>query len=74
MEIQKVEWPERTCREPVHGRYQAYACELPDLHKGPCVSLSVRDSITRREMWEHQQTAADAPQTPQNDDSEARTP
>lgn len=73
MEIKKAEWPERTCREPVHSRYSSYWCELPDLHKGPCVSLSVRDSVIRREMWEDQQKAAEAPQTPQNNESEAKT-
>jgi hypothetical protein len=73
MEIKKAEWPERSCREPVHGRYQAYACEMPDLHKGPCVSLSVRDSITRREMWEARE-AAEAPQTLPDNDSEAMNP
>lgn len=70
MEIQKAQWPERSCREPVWGRYQSYACELPDLHRGPCVSLSVKDSVQRREVWEDQQKAQDGPQTAQ----EAQTP
>jgi hypothetical protein len=45
----------------------AYTCELPDLHKGPCVSLSVKDSVTRREAWERAQKAAEAAQ---NEESE----
>ena len=73
MEIKKAEWPERSCREPVWGRYQSYACELPDLHRGPCVSLSVQDSVQRREIWEDQQKGQDGSQTAQNDDSEAQT-
>lgn len=70
MEISKAVWPERSCREPVWGRYQSYACELPDLHRGPCVSLSVKDSVQRREIWEDQQKAPEGPQTVQ----EAQTP
>lgn len=64
MEIPKVEWPQRTCRDAVWGKYQAYACELPDLHLGPCVSQSVADSLTRREAWEKAQQE-------QREDSEA---
>lgn len=30
----------------------AYICELPDLHLGPCMSQSVRDSMQRRVAWE----------------------
>jgi len=52
MEIPKTEWPQRTCRDAVWGPHQAYTCELPDLHLGPCVSLSVRASVQRREAWE----------------------
>jgi hypothetical protein len=63
MEIQKAQWPERSCRDAVWGAFQAYACELPDLHRGPCVSLSVKDSVTRREAWEKAQEAAQAAQT-----------
>jgi len=70
MEIRKAQWPERSCREPVWGRYQSYACELPDLHKGPCVSLSVQDSVQRREIWEDQQKAPEGAQSAQ----EAQTP
>ena len=70
MKIQKAEWPQRSCRDAVWGQHLAYTCELPDLHKGPCVSLSVKDSVTRREMWEKAQEAA---QTAENDKSEATT-
>lgn len=65
MEFRRVEWPERTCREPVHGRYSSYTCELPDLHQGPCVSFSVRDSVQRRDIWEDQQKAQEAPSGPE---------
>ncbi len=70
MEIQKAVWPERSCREPVWGRYMSYACELPDLHRGPCVSFSVQDSVQRREVWADQQKAPEGPQSAQ----EAQTP
>jgi hypothetical protein len=50
--IPKVEWPQRTCRDAVWGKHQAYTCELPDLHLGPCASQSVADSLRRREVWE----------------------
>lgn len=63
MEIKKAEWPQRSCRDAVWGKHQAYTCELPDLHRGPCVSLSVKDSVTRREAWESAQKAAEAAQT-----------
>lgn len=63
MKIQKAEWPQRSCRDAVWGRYQAHACEIPDLHQGPCVSLSVKDSVTRREAWERAQEAAGAAET-----------
>lgn len=49
--MRKAEFPQRTCREAVWG-VQAYACELPDMHPGPCASYSVQDSVTRREAWE----------------------
>jgi hypothetical protein len=62
MKIRKAVWPERSCRDAVWGQWAAYTCELPDLHKGPCVSLSVKDSITRREQWEKDQDAAEAAQ------------
>lgn len=71
MKIEKAEWPQRSCRDAVWGRFQAYPCEIPDLHRGPCVSLSVKDSVTRREAWERAQEAAEAAE---NNESEATTP
>lgn len=61
MKATKAVFPERSCRDHVWGEHQAYACELPDLHAGPCVSLSVRASIQRREAWEtaQEQTAGE---------------
>lgn len=49
--MEKAEFPQRTCREPVWG-VQAYACELPDIHPGPCASFSVKSSVERRDAWE----------------------
>lgn len=69
MKIEKVEWPQRTCRDAVWGSLMAYTCELPDLHQGPCVSLSVKDSVTRREAWERAQKAAEAVQTDESEKS-----
>lgn len=57
--IPRVEWPGRSCRDAVWGEHQAYACGLPDMHRGPCASNSVRASLQRREAWE---TAQQAPQ------------
>lgn len=50
--MEKAEFPQRTCREPVAGEYQNYWCELPDIHPGPCASFSVRSSVERRDAWE----------------------
>jgi hypothetical protein len=52
MELPKVEWPGRTCRDAVWGQYVAHNCELPDMHEGPCASQSVLASMQRREAWE----------------------
>lgn len=57
-ERNKANWPQRTCREAVWGSMQAYACELPDMHHGPCASLSVVASGQRRAAWETQQKTA----------------
>lgn len=51
-ERNKVNWPVRTCREAVWSNGQAYSCEVPDLHEGPCMSLSVQSSVQRRTAWE----------------------
>lgn len=53
-------FPQRSCRDAVWGKHQAYTCELPDLHAGPCMSYSVKDSVTRRDQWEKAQKAAEA--------------
>lgn len=58
MKFKKVEWPERSCRDAVWGPMQAYSCELPDLHQGPCANQSVVASIQRREAWETSQETA----------------
>lgn len=50
--MEKAEFPQRTCREPVAGAYQNYNCELPDIHPGPCASYSVLSSVERRDAWE----------------------
>jgi hypothetical protein len=58
VEIPKLEWPQRTCRDAVWGEHQAYNCELPDEHHGPCASMSVRPSLQRREAWENARLTA----------------
>lgn len=55
--LPKLEWPKRSCRDAVWAQYQAYSCELPDEHKGPCASNSVASSLQRREAWEKAQEA-----------------
>ena len=50
--LRKAEYPQRTCREPVWGDIQSYSCELPDVHPGPHVSLSVQQSVRVRHQWE----------------------
>jgi hypothetical protein len=48
-----AEYPQRKCREGVWGDLGvAHTCELPDLHPGPCASLSVESSVRRRDAWE----------------------
>lgn len=49
--MKRAEFPQRTCREPVWAQ-QAYPCELPNIHPGPCASFSVKDSVERRDRWE----------------------
>jgi hypothetical protein len=47
------EYPARKCREAVFNEHgMAYICELADLHRGPCASLSVKASMLRRDTWE----------------------
>jgi hypothetical protein len=46
-------FPERSCREPVDGNYgQVGTCSVVTNHPGPCASLSVSASVTRRDAWE----------------------
>jgi hypothetical protein len=51
----KATYPQRSCRDHVWGEFQAHLCELPELHEGPCVSWSVRESLQRRRQWETDQ-------------------
>jgi hypothetical protein len=53
--LPKLEWPMRSCREPVWTEYIAHTCELPEEHRGPCASNSVPSSLQRREAWEEAQ-------------------
>lgn len=47
------EYPARKCREAVFNTHgMAYACELKNLHLGPCMSLSILDSRAARQGWE----------------------
>lgn len=57
----KASYPERSCRDHVHGDYVSYTCELPELHKGPCVSWTVRASLQRRQAWENAQKPVQEP-------------
>lgn len=57
----RAAFPERSCRDHVWGEWQGYNCELPDLHKGPCVSWSVRASLQRRYWWEQAVPAGEEP-------------
>lgn len=50
--MKKAEYPQRSCRQPVHGAWQDYPCELPESHPGPDASFSVEESVKRRDAWE----------------------
>lgn len=51
--MQKAEYPQKTCREPVFGDSGiGYACELPNMHTGPCATFSSTGSVQRRDRWE----------------------
>lgn len=50
--MEKVEFPNRTCREPVWKDGMVYNCEVIDLHPGPHASYSSRPSVEMRERWE----------------------
>lgn len=55
--LPKLEWPQRSCREPVWTEFMAHNCELPEEHHGPCASNSVAASLQRRKAWEDAQDA-----------------
>lgn len=51
--MKKAEYPQRMCKQPVWGvNDAAYHCELPDLHPGPCASLSAKQTVEARDQWE----------------------
>ena len=51
--VRAAEYPERRCREAVYNAVgMAYGCEIVDLHPGPCCSLSVSNSVSRRQQWQ----------------------
>lgn len=51
--MDKAEFPTRQCKEAVWNEVSnAYPCELPDLHPGPCASFSVASTVQRRDAWE----------------------
>jgi len=50
--MKKAQYPQRTCREPVAGPNQDYPCEVREWHPGPHASLSVPDSVKKRNAWE----------------------
>lgn len=62
--MERAEYPQRTCREPVAGTYQMYTCEIAELHKGPCASLSSPASVAARDRWEKSQAALAAKAAP----------
>jgi hypothetical protein len=45
-------FPERSCREHVEGNGQIGLCSVIESHLGPCASLTIPGSITRRDAWE----------------------
>lgn len=51
--MQAAEYPQKKCREPIFGGSGiGYACELPNMHTGPCATFSAADSVQRRDAWE----------------------
>lgn len=50
--MKRAEFPQRSCREPIWQDLITYACELPDLHPGPCASTTLTASAIRRDAWE----------------------
>lgn len=48
-------YPQRKCRDGIWNDMGiAYTCELPDLHRGPCATFSVKASVQRRDRWEEE--------------------
>lgn len=58
--MERAVYPQRTCREPVAGKYQMYTCEVAELHQGPCASLSSPASVAARDRWEKSHNAQTA--------------
>jgi hypothetical protein len=50
--VETAEYPQRKCRTPVPGLHMDYPCEVREHHPGPCASLSVPDSVAKRDAWE----------------------
>lgn len=51
--METATYPQRRCRESVWSTLGlAYPCELPNLHVGPCASLSVQHTVQVRDAWE----------------------
>lgn len=50
--MQKPEFPNRTCREPVWNGPMVYPCEVIALHPGPCANFSAQPSVEHRDRWE----------------------
>lgn len=71
MQIPKVEWPQRSCRDAVWGEHLPYPCELPEEHEGPCASNSVRTSLQRREAWERSRGGLQEPVQDEQKDHDA---
>jgi hypothetical protein len=48
-----AEYPDRKCRQPMESEhFMIHMCDLKEWHPGPCASLSIGSSITRRDAWE----------------------
>jgi hypothetical protein len=45
--------PTRSCQQPVSNQIgMLYLCEAPQYHAGPCMSYSVKTSVTARQAWQ----------------------
>lgn len=45
-------YPDRKCRQPVWTAFANHACEVVDMHDGPCATPSVPQSVKVRDAWE----------------------